>query len=87
LGICFFPTFGVLCEKSYRIMNFIIFALPRIIEGLWDFFNKLGFPLKFDDCINVIFSLSMASILLLWNKYKKDFPNSYERYLKMVYKD
>jgi len=87
LGICFFPTFAVLFEKSPRVMTFIIFALPRTLEGIWDLIHKLGFPLKFDDSANFIFALAIAAVLLMWKKYEKDFPTSYSKFLKFIYKD
>lgn len=87
MAICFIPSFAVLLEKSPRVMTFIIFTLPRTLEGVWDLMHKLGFPLKFDDSVNVVFALAMAAVLLMWKKYEKDFPSSYLKFLKFIYKE
>jgi len=85
MGICLFPTFAVLLETSSRVMTFIIFTLPRTLEGMWDLMNKLGFPIKFDESVSLIFAFAIASALLMKKKYEKEFPSSYSKLLKYIY--
>jgi hypothetical protein len=68
-------------------MTFNIFCLPKIIEGVWDLFYKLGFPLNFPDCWRFVYAISMAFLLLMIKNNQKDIPSSYSKIINMIYKD
>ena len=38
-----FVTLGVLLEDVHRIEDYGIYTLPRVIEGLWDYFRHIGY--------------------------------------------
>lgn len=79
------PSLGIFFEDRNRIKDYVIFSIPRIIEGIIDMLNKIGFPVKIDHLLNLIFSLSMAFALLISNKYPELVPKSYSKVLNMVY--
>lgn len=54
---------------------------------MWDLFYKLGFPINFYDCSNVVFALSMAFSLFVVKNYEKDIPSYASKVMKMIYKD
>ena len=66
---------------------FILFTLPRTIEGIWDLFNKLGFPITYDSSIKFIFSLFVGISLLLKKNHFEEFPTSYKKIMEFVYKN
>ena len=81
------PSFATLFETSERVMSFNIFCLPKIIEGVWDLVNKLGFSLNFNDCWRVVYAISMAFLLLMVKNNEKDIPASYTKVMNMIFKD
>lgn len=81
------PVVATLFETKDRIISFIIFCLPKILEGLWDLLYKLGLPFNFNHCYKFVYAISMAFCLLLVKNYENDIPSSNARIMKMIYKE
>jgi hypothetical protein len=86
--MAFVYNFSIFFEPSSRISDYIIFSLPRTIEGLWDLFEKLGFVKSLPYASNLIFAFSIALGLYLKQTDKDDtMPNSYKRSLNYIFGD
>ena len=72
-------------ENSSRIMEYCIFTYPRSIEGLWDLFEKLGYVQPLPQGRQIIFAVSVALALLIYKNKKDDMPNSYQKFISMVF--
>lgn len=79
------PSLGILFEDRTRITDYFIFSIPRVIEGLWDLFNKLGFPVKIDQMLNLLFAVFMGLTLVAYKKSPEAIPKSYAKFVKMIY--
>ena len=82
-----FPVFAALFETNDRIISFIVFCLPKILEGLWDMLHKLGYAADFKYFYKFVYAISMAFLLLLVKNCEKDIPSSYGKVMKMIFKD
>lgn len=78
-------NFAVLFEPSSRILDYIIFTLPRTIEGGWDLLEKLNVVKQFNGGIKLIFSISIAVAILLKQNGEENFPKSYSRMIEFIY--
>ena len=76
---------GALLENTKRIEDYAIFTIPRVIEGLFDLFSKLGMikPIKYSS--EVIFAISIAIFLYLRNYYEDLIPSSYLKILNFIF--
>ncbi len=76
---------GALLENTKRIEDYAIFTIPRVLEGFFDFFSKLGMikPIKYS--IEIIFAISIAILLYLRNYYEEFVPSSYLKILNFVF--
>ncbi len=79
------PSLGIFFEDSNRITEYFIFSIPRAIEGIFDLFFKLGFPIKLDSILNYIFAIFMGLLLLAYKKHPDAIPKSYSKFVKMIY--
>lgn len=76
---------GALLENTKRIEDYAIFTIPRVIEGFFDLFSKLGMikPIKFSS--EIIFAISIAIFLYLRNYYEELIPSSYLKTLNFIF--
>jgi hypothetical protein len=72
-------------ENSSRVMEYCIFTYPRTVEGLWDLFEKLGYVKPIPQGRQLIFAISIAVALLVYKNKKEDMPESYQKFIKLVY--
>jgi len=79
------PSLGIFFENKSRITDYIIFSTPRVIEGLLDLGNKLGFPVKLDHLLNFLFALFIGFTFLAYKKNREAIPTSYAKFVKMIY--
>lgn len=79
------PSLGIFFEDKSRITDYFIFSIPRVIEGLIDLANKLGFPVKIDQMLNFLFAFFMGLTLVAYKKYPEAIPRSYAKFVKMIY--
>ena len=79
------PSLGIFFENKNRVNDYILFTIPRALEGVFDMFNKLGVPVKLDQILNLIFAFFMGLTLLTNNKYPELIPKSYSKFIKMIY--
>ena len=62
---------SIIFESLNRIKEYNVFLIPRIIEGFWDLFAKIGYVKPVPNGDKIIFGFSMAVVLVLY-KYKKN---------------
>jgi hypothetical protein len=72
-----FATLPVLLENVSRMESYTGFCLPKVLEGLWDLLQKLGYVRNFKLAMPIVFAMSMALLLVLKKHYTKDMPNNY----------
>ena len=83
-----FPCgFSCLFDTTSRIVEYNLFISPRIIEGFWDFFTKLGLISYIPLGREIIFSLAVAASLYIY-QYHKDFMSKNQKGLiKAIYNE
>jgi hypothetical protein len=82
-------TLAIFFDTSHRIADYIIFSLPRTIEGMWDLFEKLDIVKPIPLASQLIFALSIAVAVYLKKKEgdSEIMPKSYVRGLKYIFSD
>jgi hypothetical protein len=83
--MAFISNFCVFFETSPRVMDVIIFTLPRSIEGLWDLILKLGWVKPIPFGLNTVFALSLAMAMALYKSDKDNIHSSYSRIIDFVF--
>ena len=79
---------GGLLEPARRINEYSIFVYPRVIEGFYDLFKKLGYiktPIPYS--LEIIFAIAMAMFLFLRRYYQDLLPGHYFKILNFVFGD
>lgn len=71
-------------ENTKRIEDYAIFTLPRVIEGFFDFFIKIGCP-RIPYFIEILFAISISLFLYLRNFDEDKIPSGYLRALNFVF--
>ena len=77
--------FSSFFESSSRITEYTIFTYPRIVEGLWDTLEKLNLVKAIPFARQLIFALSVATALVIYKNKKEEMPNSYQKFINMVF--
>jgi hypothetical protein len=78
-------NFGVLWDTSSRIVDYVIFSMPRTVEGSWDLLEKLHLVKSIPHGARIIFALSVAIAITLAKIDNKNIPKNYTRFLDLVY--
>jgi hypothetical protein len=82
--ISFFSTLPVLIENVKRMEDYTLFTLPRVLEGIWDLFAKLGYLKNIPNSLNFMFAVSMGILLVCKKHFEKYMPKSYSRHLDHI---
>ena len=80
-----FVTLGVLLEDVHRIEDYGIYTLPRVIEGLWDYFRHIGYVKDIKFSMQIIFAISIGIMLVLNKFYSKDMPPTYRSQVNFIF--
>jgi len=75
----------VLFEPKSRIREYVIFMLPRAMEGIWELLDKLDYVKSIPQAQNLIFSFSLGFSLYLRKFYSDVFPTSYSNLVDFVF--
>lgn len=75
----------VLIDEVKRAEEYTIFTLPRVLEGSWDFFKKLGYVHDIPYSMPVIFGLSIGSLCIMKKFHNKEMPASYEGQMSLFF--
>jgi hypothetical protein len=78
-------TLPVNFEDVKRIEEYNLFTIPRVLEGLFDLFEKLGYIRKINGGLYVLFAVSMAILLVLRTHFSKDMPRGFKRQLGYIF--
>lgn len=72
-------------ENSKRIEDYAIFTIPKVVEGFFDFFTKLGMvkPIPFSS--EIIFAISISIFLYLRNYSEDLIPSGYLKTLNFIF--
>jgi len=65
MAMAIFATLPVLMENVSRVESYSVFTIPKVLEGLWDLLQKLGYVKNIPYSLPVLFAISMASLLVL----------------------
>ena len=76
---------GSLLENAKRIEDYGIFTFPRVVEGFFDLFKKLGWVKPMPYGSEVIFAISMAVFLYLRTFHCETLPSSYVKCLNFIF--
>ncbi len=76
---------GALLENTKRIEDYAIYTIPKVLEGFFDLFFKLGMikPIKFSS--EIIFAISIAVFLYLRNYHEDLIPSGYLKTLNFIF--
>ncbi len=77
--------FSSFFESSSRITEYTIFTYPRIVEGIWDTLEKLKLVKAIPFARQLIFAFSLATALVIYKNKKEEMPNSYKKFITMVF--
>jgi hypothetical protein len=65
-------------ENVKRIDDYTIFTIPRVLEGLFDLLEKLGYVKRVKGGLYFLFAVSMALMLLLREHYSDSMSRAYK---------
>jgi hypothetical protein len=85
LLISIFNINGVVLEDASRGELYAIFTFPKVIEGFWDLFKKIGLVRDIPHSMNALFAISMGIFLMFKKHYPKDMPLPYRNYLSLIF--
>jgi len=77
--------FPVLFEPKSRIREYVIFMLPRALEGIWELLDKLDYVKSIPQAQNLIFAFSLGYALYLRKFYSDIFPSGYSNLVDFVF--
>ncbi len=77
--------FPVLFEPKSRIREYVIFMLPRAMEGVWELLTVLKYVKSVPQAQNLIFAISIGLALYLRKFHDNIFPSSYSKIVDYVY--
>jgi hypothetical protein len=80
-----FSTLPVLFENISRIEAYTVFTIPRVLEGIWDLLKKLGYVRNIPYAMPLLFSASMAVLLLHKKHYSSMMPGTYQSLIRFIY--
>jgi len=88
LSVCLVGGLGCLpfvCESTGRMIEYNVFTIPRVLEGIWDLLVKTKVVSSWPHGDNIIFALSLTALLCV-HKYHNDLlPSNYRKVLDFIF--
>ena len=73
-----------ICESTGRMVEYNVFTIPRVLEGLWDLLNKTGLVGNWQYGEKFIFCISMAFLVAIHKYYSDLLPRNYRLVLDFI---
>ena len=64
-------------ENTKRIEDYAVFVIPRVLEGFFDLFEKLGYVKRVPYSLSALFAIGMALLLVVRKCYPDIMPSTY----------
>jgi hypothetical protein len=78
-------TLPVNFENIKRIDDYSIFTIPRVLEGMFDLLEKLGYVKPVKGSLYILFAISMAGLLVMREHYSASMAKSYKGQLEFFF--
>lgn len=76
---------SIMIENDKRMEDYVVFSLPRVIEGVWEILVQQGYAKNIPHGQSLLFAISLGLLLVFKKHYTKLMPSSYESQLSFFF--